>query len=87
MTYYEFPGEPKAKSVHHMVHISFEVFQDVMKARAKNPEAYPLVPKNNVAEWFATRMLASLVDAGFKPDKWEQEFIAEGPFKRKEKNR
>lgn len=80
MTFFKLENETHAEAVHRMVHASFAVFEEVTKARTKNPDSHPIVPKERVQEVFAKRLLAGLVDAGFRPDGWEKAFMTESPY-------
>lgn len=80
MTFFQIENETHAEAVHRMVHASFAVFEEVTKARVKNPDSHPIVPKERVQEVFAKRLLAGLLDAGFKPEGWEEAFIKDSPY-------
>lgn len=47
---------------------------DIGATRAVDPDAYPGVPREGVAEWMARKTLAQLLNLGFEPEGWQEAF-------------
>lgn len=47
---------------------------EIGAARAIDPDTWPGVPKQGVAEWLTRKTLADLLNLGFEPEGWQEAF-------------
>lgn len=55
-----------------------KIAMDVAASRVTNPDAWPLIPKEDVVGHLTRKILADLVELGFEPDGWVDAYPRSG---------
>lgn len=59
------------------LYLQMSAVMEVAAARQSNPQAFPIVPTQDVALWATRRVLADFVELGFEPEGWREVYMSD----------